>query len=87
VLTVLAEKTEELRQAHNELTRPYFEIAWWGTFGELRSGSGEWPRTVRRRFYGNTPEKEVPNVPEREAEDFVAFLHQHYCPPPVMSQP
>jgi hypothetical protein len=38
---------EALRQAHNEISRPHFEVRWWGNLEELRAGQGAWAEALR----------------------------------------
>jgi hypothetical protein len=61
--------TAELREALNAISRPAFEIRWWGKFDALRAADEPLPASLRKAFHGSpTP------VADDEVDAFVAFL-------------
>lgn len=61
--------TEPLREAHNVISRPDFEIRWWGEFNDLRFGDEPLPAALRKAFHGRADA-----VADDEVEEFIGFL-------------
>jgi hypothetical protein len=61
--------SDELREAHNAISRPAFEIRWWGGFDALRSTAQPQPAALRTAFHGSARA-----VDDDELDAFVAFL-------------
>ena len=62
-----------LREAHNSISRPRFEVRWWGSFADLRAARGEWAWGAVERFRASTGNALSP-LTEEEVDEFLKFL-------------
>jgi hypothetical protein len=46
-------------------------ISWWGSFEQLKTSEGVWPRQTRKSFRGNSDESPIK---EAEEADFASYL-------------
>lgn len=61
---------ESLREAHNALSRPLFEIRWWGHLADLRAGRGDWAAAALARFR----QGDLAPITDEELERFLGDL-------------
>jgi hypothetical protein len=58
---------EALRQAHNEISRPHFEVRWWGSLEALRTGQGAWAEALIEQVDGTDEGALLTHLKERFA--------------------
>lgn len=71
------DQLEEMRCALNEFMRCLWQIEWWGCFGELCDGEGDFPQEMRRWFYDVEDVDSVEYVPLAKASAFAQSLAEY----------